>query len=350
MATTCLNAPDQFESMTTFLRQRGLLRPAQQIMALVASSSALVPLSYLATQRNMSVQATVVSATAAAFALSITAFWLTRWPTRGQSQAMGLAGSAFVVGWGVVQPSAGVAALASAALLVTGGYFAFFHNPRVLLFNVGLAVTTAGFATARLADDTDVATAIAGFWIIWFLNLSIPVAIRGMSQAMGMYATRAERDGLTGLLNRRSFSHALQRMLTEPNRSAAQLTVILADIDDFKRVNDTYGHAEGDRVIRAVADLLRAHCPAPAALCRAGGEEFLIALTTPDPALHLAQTLCDAIAGMPDGVTASIGVSHVDLTTADQLDGDAMVAHLFAAADTAMYSAKRSGGNTVRQA
>src|SRR5690349_18548364 len=136
--------------MTTFLQQRSLLRPAQQIMALVSSSSGLVPLSYLATQRNLSSEAIVVSVTAAAFTLWMTVFWLTRWPTRWQSQCMGLTGAAFVAGWGVVQPSAGVAALACAALSVTGGYFAFFHNPRVLLFNAVLAVTAAGFATARL--------------------------------------------------------------------------------------------------------------------------------------------------------------------------------------------------------
>lgn len=336
--------------MTVFLQQRRLLRPAQLIMALVASSSALVPLSYLATQRPLSCAALLVSATSAIFTLLMTAFWLTRWPTRRQSEVTALTGAVFVAVWSVIQPSAGVAALACAALAVTGGYFAFFHNPRSLLFNAVLAVTVAAFAAARLGEETDVATAFAAFWILWFLNLSVPVAIRGMSQAMGMYATRAEEDGLTGLLNRRSFSFALQRMLTEPIRGATQLSVILADIDDFKRINDTFGHAEGDRVIRAVADLLRRHCPAPAAICRAGGEEFLIALVMAESAQPVARDLCTAIAGLPDGVTASIGVASVDLAMPGHPDGDAMVAQLFADADTAMYAAKRSGGNTVRQA
>lgn len=336
--------------MTLFLRQRRLLRPAQLIMALVASSSSLVPLSYLATQRDLSVGTLALSGASAAFTLFMTAFWFTRWPTRLQSEANGVAGAAFVAGWSAIQPSPGVAALACAALAVTGGYFAFFHNPRILLFNTALALLTAVMAATRLADETDVATAVAAFWILWFLNLCVPVAIRGMSQAMGVYATRAETDGLTGLLNRRSFSRALQRMLAEPTSGATQLTVALADIDDFKRINDTYGHAEGDRVIRVVADLLRMHCPAPAAICRAGGEEFLIALTGPGPALTVAQTLRTAIAALPDGVTASIGLASVDLAAPDHPAGDTMVADLFAAADTAMYAAKNSGGNAVRQA
>lgn len=336
--------------MTRFLQQRRLLRPAQLVMAMVASSSALVPLSYLATQRNLSVGAFAVSAASAAFTLVMTVFWLNRWPTRWQSESTALAGALFVAVWSVIQPSAGVSALACAALAVTGGYFAFFHSPRSLLLNAAIAVTAAAFAASRLAEESDVATAFAAFWILWFLNLSVPVAIRGMSQAMGMYAIRAETDGLTGLLNRRSFSHALQRMLTEPSGHATQLAVILADIDDFKRINDTYGHAEGDRVIRAVADLLRRHCPAPAAICRAGGEEFLVALTTPASAVPLAEALCAAIAGLPDGVTASVGVASVHLGSPDNPDGDAMVAQLFADADTAMYAAKRSGGNTVRHA
>jgi diguanylate cyclase len=336
--------------MTTFLNQRRLLRPAQLIMALVASSSALVPISYLATRHDLSITAIIVSATSAVFTLLMAAFWLNRWPTRWQSEATALVGAMFIVVWSAIQPSAGVAALAVATLAVTGGYFAFFHSPRSLLFNVVIAVAGAVFAASRLAEETDLATAFAAFWIVWFLNLCVPVAIRGMSLAMGTYATRAETDGLTGLLNRRSFSHALQRMLTEPGRGATQLAVILADIDDFKRINDTFGHAEGDRVIRAVADLLRERCPAPAALCRAGGEEFLIALTTPSSALPLAQALCAAIAGMPDGVTASIGVAGVDLGSQHNPDGDALVGQLFADADTAMYAAKRSGGNTVRHA
>lgn len=336
--------------MSLFLAQRRLLRPAQWIMALVASSSAMVPLSYVMTKEDLSIGAIAVSAGSALFALAMTAFWLTRWPTRWQSEATGLMGTLFIAAWSTIQPSAGVSALAVAALSVTGGYFAFFHNPRSLLFNVMIAVICAVLAASALADETDLATAFAAFWIVWFLNLCVPVAIRGMSQAMGTYAARAETDGLTGLLNRRSFSHALQRMLSEPGRGAAQLAVILADIDDFKRINDTFGHAEGDRVIRAVADLLRARCPAPAALCRAGGEEFLIALTSPVSALPLAQTLCAAIAGLPDGVTASIGVASIDLGAPHHPDGDALVGQLFANADTAMYAAKRSGGNTARHA
>jgi diguanylate cyclase len=349
-ALSWINTPDQFESMTQFLRQRKLLRSAQLIMALVSSSSSLVPLSYLTTQQQLSTTAITVSAVSAGFTLIMTAFWLTRWPTRRQSEVTALTGAVLVAVWSVTQPSPGVAALAGAALAVTGGYFAFFHNPRSLLFNAALAVTLAALAATRLAEQTDLATAFAAFWILWFLNLSVPVAIRGISQAMGTYATRADEDGLTGLLNRRSFSHALQRMLAEPRRSTTQLTVILADIDEFKRINDTFGHAEGDRVIRAIADLLRLQCPANAALCRAGGEEFLIALTAPESALALAQTLCTAIADLPDGITASIGIACVDLASPTNPDTGSVVSQLFADADAAMYAAKRSGGNTVRQA
>lgn len=333
-----------------FLRQRHLLRSAQRIMALVTGSSALIPVTYLVTQRGLSQPAFTVGVASALFTLGMTAFWLTRWPTSRQSQAMAMAGAAFIGTWSATQPNAGVAALACAALAVTGGYFAFFHNPRSLLGNTAIVVVAATYATSRLAHEADLATALAGFWILCFLNLSVPVAIRGVSQAMGVYATRAETDGLTGLLNRRSFSHALRRMLTEPAGEAQQLAVLLADIDNFKRINDTYGHAEGDRVIRAVADLLRTHCPAPAAICRAGGEEFLISLTTSASVLSLAERLRAAFAAMPDGVTASIGVACMDLGSPGDPDAELMVARLLLDADSAMYAAKRSGGNTVRHA
>jgi diguanylate cyclase len=141
--------PDQFDWVTTFLRQRDLIRPAQVILAIVSASAVWVPLTVLATQHRPSATSAIIGVLIVVFALGSVAFWLTRWPTRRQSRIAAMAGMLSTGGWSIVQPSATCAALACAALVVTGGYIALFHSPRLLLLN-GVVVASIGTAGAEL--------------------------------------------------------------------------------------------------------------------------------------------------------------------------------------------------------
>ncbi len=338
--------PDQYDWITTFLRQRGLLRSAQMIMAVVAASSALVPLSALLSQRQPSVSGAAIGGLAAVSTVGMTIVWLTRWPTCRQSQAIAVTGVLIIGGWSLIQPTAALAAMACTATAVTGGYIAFFHRPKILLFNGTVAVAITTTAVLRLAREADIASVAAAFWLILFLNLSVPLAIWGMSQAIGLYAQRSERDPLTGLLNRRAFTDAVSTRLAYPPPAHTHLAVVMVDLDDFKRINDTHGHAAGDHALRVVADLLRRHTPADAAICRAGGEEFLVALTcmTSDVG-PLAARFCAAVAGLSPGVTASIGTASAELHLLSGHDEIGFLEELIMIADKAMYAAKRRGGN-----
>lgn len=325
-----------------------MLRSARHTMAMVAGSSALVPLTVFATERRPSPGAFIVVASAVIFTVGMTAFWLTRWPTRWQSEVTVIAGTVLIAVWSLTQPTATAAAVACMATAVTGGYIAFFHSAKLLLFNFLVALGIAVSGSLRLAHDSDAGTAVAAFWLIWFLNLSVPLSIRGMSRAMGSYAVRSEADPLTKLLNRRAFIDAINRQLAALPSEDLNLTLLMVDLDDFKRVNDTHGHPAGDRVLLAVADLLRRHSPPTADICRAGGEEFLIAMITTRPfdVAPLAARLCAAVAELPLDVTASIGTTSATLSA---LDGSAsVVEQLIAAADRGMYLAKRNGGNRTQ--
>jgi diguanylate cyclase (GGDEF)-like protein len=337
--------PDQYDWTTTFLRQRGLLRSARMIMAVVAASSALVPLSTLLSEQHPSVSATLMGGIAAVFTVGLTIVWLTRWPTRRQSQAILVMGVSIIGGWSLVQPSATVAALACTATAVTGAHIAFLHRPKLMLYNATVAVVITTTAALRLARETDTAVAAAAFWIILFLNLSVPPAIWGMSQAMGVYARRSEQDPLTGLLNRRAFADAVSTLLAYPPPTDTHLAVVMVDLDDFKRINDTHGHPVGDDALRAVADLLRRHTPADAAVCRAGGEEFLVALTCLTCDVQpLAERFCAAVAELSPQVTASVGTASAELRLLRGHD-IGFLDELIAIADMAMYAAKHRGGN-----
>ncbi|MFL6633232.1 MAG: diguanylate cyclase [Massilia sp.] len=168
----------------------------------------------------------------------------------------------------------------------------------------------------------------------------------------------AARDHLTGCFNRRYLHETLMR--PGQARTAGHhglLTVVLCDIDHFKRVNDTYGHASGDAVLRSFADLLqRMTREGVDSVVRYGGEEFLAILpgTDLDGGIHLAERLrtrfADTSVMTDDGTehvrtTASFGVACGDLG-AD--GGQHALRDLIAVADKLMYDAKRAGRDQVR--
>jgi diguanylate cyclase (GGDEF)-like protein len=159
-------------------------------------------------------------------------------------------------------------------------------------------------------------------------------------------------DGLTGLANRRQCEDALGSELARLQRFGGSLTVVLADLDSFKDVNDRYGHPAGDAVLREFALLLQESLRDVDLASRWGGEEFLLVLpgTGLDGGAQVAERIRIALAGRlvlsvdgtPIPVTASFGVASAPpATTASEL---------FAAADAALYEAKRAGKNRVQTA
>jgi diguanylate cyclase len=340
--------PDQFDWTTKFLRRHGLLRSAQLVKATVAASASLIPLTFLIGLQVSTTRFWVVGMLGAAFTIAVTASSLARWPTRRQSELTTVVGTVFIAAWSLAQPTATMAVLTSTAIAVTSGYIAVFHSTKVLTFNVVTAVAIAAVASVRLAHETDLVTAAAAFWIVWLLNLSAPLCVSGLTRAITSYARRSEADPLTGLLNRRAFIEAITWQLDD-GTDAEYMAILMIDIDDFKKINDTLGHAAGDNAILKVAALLDQHSPPGAVVCRSGGEEFLIAgyLAAPDYAATLATRLCAAVEALPIRLTVSIGISITELN-ADP--GRGAIDKLIAAADAAMYVAKRNGGNRTHHA
>jgi diguanylate cyclase (GGDEF)-like protein len=166
----------------------------------------------------------------------------------------------------------------------------------------------------------------------------------------GMVEKQALVDGLTGLANRRAASDALHAEAARAERLQTPLSVVLADLDGFKDVNDEYGHAVGDEVLRAFADVLRQTVRESDVAGRWGGEEFLLLLPGADEegAVQLADRIRVALAdrsipGAPGlSVTASFGVA--------EYAGESNSDDLVVAADSALYRAKRAGKDRVVRA
>jgi diguanylate cyclase (GGDEF)-like protein len=157
----------------------------------------------------------------------------------------------------------------------------------------------------------------------------------------------ATTDGLTGLLNKRAMIDVAQSKVAAALRFSRRLSVLITDIDFFKKVNDTYGHDIGDVVIRGLGETLRRAKRTTDAVARFGGEEFVLICEETDAAgaMLLAERIRKDIEartfGTPNGplkVTCSLGIATFPEAGKDWET-------LFKAADSALYSSKRSGRN-----
>ncbi|MGP6156334.1 MAG: diguanylate cyclase [Vulcanimicrobiaceae bacterium] len=163
----------------------------------------------------------------------------------------------------------------------------------------------------------------------------------------------AVKDGLTGIANRRSFDETLEAEWLRAQREGVPLSLLIADIDYFKRYNDTYGHQKGDESLKMVAATIGEQARRPGDLtARYGGEEFAIIMpsTARDGAGRVAERVREAVcaleiphadSGVGRSVTLSIGVAST--VPAVGLGQETLVA----AADCALYAAKRGGRNRV---
>jgi diguanylate cyclase (GGDEF)-like protein len=157
---------------------------------------------------------------------------------------------------------------------------------------------------------------------------------------------QAQTDSLTGLYNHRYFHERLRAELTRASRSREAVGLLMLDIDDFKRVNDVYGHGAGDQVLTELAELLRAAIRGSDVVCRLGGEEFGVIMAGGDAGdgLTLARRLTDTLAEVEFGpagrITISVGISQGPEHAMNPRE-------LVACAEAAMMTAKARGKNQI---
>ncbi len=187
---------------------------------------------------------------------------------------------------------------------------------------------------------------------VWTQRLSDLVVSAGR-HALEESRRTAERDGLTELYNRRYFDRKLSREIENAVHSHGHLSLLLIDVDDFHDVNMTYGYPTGDRVLKAVAELITNHSRTTDWVARYGGEEFCVVMpaTGSLEAQMVAERIREAVAAAQiDGyedrvvnVTVSAGVASLTEVAAERADGDALIQ----VASDHVIAAKRSGKNQV---
>lgn len=180
------------------------------------------------------------------------------------------------------------------------------------------------------------------------LRARLRAALR-LHHLLRLLADRADLDGLTGLGNRSHFDKRWAEKVAEAHRYHQPLSLAMLDVDDFKRVNDTFGHPAGDEVLQGLAALLQEHCRRPDVACRFGGEEFTLIMpgTGPDEARVVVERLRELIARRvwprhPDcPITVSVGIAGSNGITSLSPE------QWLEAADRNLYAAKRGGRNRL---
>jgi len=341
--------PDHFDWLTGYLEAHGLSTNTRRILSGVAASLLFVPANVLWGPTPLHPRLSLaVAALAAMMGLGFAALWLSRWPTRHQSILFAMTGSVSIGAGCLWQPQPIIGLMACSGLAVSGGYIAFFHTARYMALNFWLAGTIGALEATRLAATGEAMLALSTYFLVLELNVLVPFAIQIVVRALGIDLLRANRDPLTGLLNRRACDRAIVgRMLTGPHQMF--LTVAMVDLDRFKALNDSQGHAAGDAALIAAAQALTAACKDTAVVGRVGGEEFLIAdIVAIEAPPRWGQQLCDAVAATTPPITASVGTATLALCSIECDDADQAFRQLVAHADAAMYDAKRRGGNQTR--
>lgn len=159
----------------------------------------------------------------------------------------------------------------------------------------------------------------------------------------------SDTDQLTGLFNRRKLERDLNLHYETFERHATPTSVLMFDLDNLKKINDSLGHHAGDEMIRAVADICRAEIRKTDIACRFGGDEFVIALPNTDMrrAVQFADRLHECFSEQLGQFSTEGGAATVSIGVASMVPGDRSYEDALKRADRALYTAKRAGKNRV---
>ena len=243
-----------------------------------------------------------------------------------------------------------------------------------VLFLYFLPVTLAGFFLGRnRAGNTALLCVLSVVMTMWgdattfdWLALSIWASVLGLIalvigtlsddqhrevvRLQEMHRTDTLSDALTQVANRRAFDYELKRRVTEWNRQRSPLSLMLLDIDRFKRLNDTHGHQAGDIVLREVASLIATGCRELDLVARYGGEEFGIIM--PNTPAHEAMKVAERIRCGIEAARFEIGHLSIKATVSiglSQIDRGEEESDLVQRADEALYASKQAGRNCSHQ-
>ena len=284
-------------------------------------------------------------------ALFFACWWLVGWPTYRQSKVVVVILNVSIAVNCVLYVLEDKPVTGTLAFALTASYVACVHSFPHLSVVLGLAAVPIVMRMVIVGMDGDLADGLADGVLRLASVIVVPMTIKTLVQLLGDTAVVSDIDPLTELANRRGLVRAVRQLVATAvagGRTGICLTMI--DIDDFKTINDTHGHATGDHVLVTLAQTLRRACPPQTVIARIGGEEFaIVAIGDTDEAVAIAERLRTEFGAAQADFTASYGIAATTLrpTSTDAIE---LTEHLLGVADRAMYVAKRAGGDRIEVA
>jgi diguanylate cyclase (GGDEF)-like protein len=341
---------DHFDWFSAYLQERGLQTLWRALTFGFTASLAVVPVLLLGSPTGPDNTVTSTVSIVAALCGAVSGLlWLTRWPTRRQSALFAVLATSSIAATCFAQSDPYASLMGCTTFAIIGGFVAYFHTVRLVAFILAVSTACSAIGAYRLFASTgDLPLVCSALLIVLALNSGVPFGIHSLAHNLRRDLMSSGHDPLTGLLNRRAFYPAAYELLMRSHGSGTHLVVTVIDLDSFKNLNDTQGHAVGDQALASVGAALRDNCPNTAVIGRAGGEEFVIADSGSEanPAA-MAERLRRAISAVPVPITASIGTASAPLNSASTNANLELIDSLIRTADAAMYDAKRAGGDRV---
>ena len=233
--------------------------------------------------------------------------------------------------------------LAALAIIVKGLLYLFFGGMGTDLTLLDVAPGVLGL----LHLGNTVAVYFALGFIVYSYGAIAKRAENRLMTALAEWERKAHLDMLTGIYNRRAMDELLKKEASRTGRSACCFAIAIVDIDDFKAINDTYGHDVGDNVIRHLATCIRDNIRTHDAVGRWGGEEFLVILTEADDAVtprileHLRARIVSSASEAADIPAYTVSIGSACFRPGDDVEA------ILKRADDALYQGKKSGKNKL---
>ncbi|MGU3498367.1 GGDEF domain-containing protein [Mycobacterium sp. C31M] len=288
----------------------------------------------------------IVTVICGVIALLFAGVWLIGWPSYRQSKVIVVVLNASIAISCVLYVLDDKPMTGTLAFALTASYVACVHTLPSLTVVLGLATVPIVMRMVMVGLDGELADGLADGLLRLTSVIVVPMTIRILVQLLGDTAVVSDIDPLTELLNRRGLVRAVRQLVGTDGPHRICMTMV--DIDDFKTINDTFGHAAGDQVLVTLSDMLRRTCPDDAVIARIGGEEFaVVTLCDVGEATDIAERLRSEFGYQQTEFTASFGITATTVGPDDDVDIIKLTDRLLAASDKAMYVAKRAGGDQI---
>ncbi len=352
-----LRSPASFDRTVHYFEARSLLAGVRLVIGTSIFLAATLPTVMLFSEHGPASPAERWTTIAM---ITVALGWALRWwfgpmPSAQTSVAFVLTGDVGIAVASFAVPNRLLGMMGLSAMFLIALYIAFFHSLRMLEIHAVLVVIAyfpyGIWIYEEYGGAVAIATGVANPLLVVFFPVAIQIGVWTLSED----ATVSGFDALTGLPNRRGFNLRAQLIVEDARKHRGEgltLAVMLADLDHFKRINDTSGHLVGDIVLREVSKRIEKAAGITSTVGRIGGEEFAVVVLAPDShvvaaAEQIRQSVAaiSGIEGLQHEVSISIGVAP--RSTVDLAPDDHPIPKLLAHADRALYEAKAAGRNRI---